>query len=63
MFMCFHLVTEVKVLLHVDDVGHAMLIVLLDQLQNFHLCHRLCKPDDWLRFMDSNCLGLYGLEY
>ena len=46
--MCVHLVTEVEVLLHVDDGGHVMLIVLLDQLQNFHLCHLLCKPVYWL---------------
>ena len=39
MFMCVNLVTEVEV--YVDDVGDAMLIILLEQLQNFHLCHRL----------------------
>ena len=43
------MVTELKVLLHVDDVGQAILIVLLEQLQNFHLCLRLIfKPLDWL---------------
>ena len=43
------MVPEVEVLLHVDDVGNAVLVVFLQQLQNFHFRSRhSCKPNDWL---------------
>lgn len=43
------MVPEVEVLLHADDVADVILVVLLEQLQKSHLCHRLnCGPNDWL---------------
>ena len=50
MFMGVCLVTEVEVLLHVDDVGDNMLLVPLEELPNFNPCHRLNgKPIDWFK--------------